>query len=293
MRGSSGCGRYSTATCPMRVTMGLAVRRARSARAASRSSRSLPGSRTLMSSWCSRASAVAATTASVRPALPIRITGLRGCARPFRCRRCFSLSCICGAFYPAALPTLAPVNATDPMEPELAEVLREAARIRASGALGRSLQMQRLFDFLVACRTTGRVPKEIEVAIDCFERQPGTEAAQDATVRVTAHKLRRRLEEFYRDAGEAPRLTIPRGEYRLALGTPPSAAPPAGPGWRHWLPATRREGIAAAVAGLALAVALAALLLRPTPAGRAERPMAEVRQSTLWAPILEDALPVQ
>src|SRR5690606_24813409 len=66
-----------------------------------------------------------------------------------------------------------------------------------------------------------------------------------------------------------------------------------GPGWRHWLPATRREGIAAAVAGLALALALAALLLRPTPAGRAERPMAEVRQSTLWAPILEDALPVQ
>lgn len=179
------------------------------------------------------------------------------------------------------------------MEPELAEVLREAARIRASGALGRSLQMQRLFDFLVACRTTGRVPKEIEVAIDCFERQPGSEAAQDATVRVTAHKLRRRLEEFYRDAGEAPRLTIPRGEYRLALGAAPAAALPAGRDWRRWLPATQRERIAAAVAGLAVAVALAVLLLRPAPTGSAVRPMAEVRQSSLWAPILEDALPVQ
>ncbi len=181
------------------------------------------------------------------------------------------------------------------MEPELAEVLREAARIRGSGALGRSQQMQRLFDFLVTCRTTGRVPKEVEVAIDCFERDPGSDAAQDGTVRVTAHKLRRRLEEFYRDAGEAQRLTIPRGEYRLALQAPEAPAPQGASvaRWRHWLPATGRERIAAAVAGVALLVAAAALLLRPGGGGPQAGPLPDVRSSTLWAPVLADDLPVQ
>lgn len=181
-----------------------------------------------------------------------------------------------------------------------AEFLLEVERIRSSGALGRSVQLQRLFDFLVSCRTTGRVPKEVEVAIDCFERDPGADAAQDATVRVTAHKLRRRLEEFYRTAGEAPRLTIPRGEYRLMLNPPSAAAEasvpapaPADAGWRRLLPVTMRERIAAGIAGASLLVAMLVIGLDLRQPRGAAQPLEAVRNSPLWAPILADAVPVQ
>jgi len=167
----------------------------------------------------------------------------------------------------------------------------EVERIRASGTLGRSTQLLRLFDFLVGCRASGRVPKEVEVAVDCFERGPQIDVAQDATVRVTAHKLRRRLEEFYRASGETPRLTIPRGEYRLALGEP-AAARAAPRSWRRLLPATRRERVAAWVTGAAL-LAAALCLGFALHAPRAAADFAAQRASTLWAPILADDLPVQ
>jgi hypothetical protein len=174
--------------------------------------------------------------------------------------------------------------------------MTEVERVRASSLLGRTTQLQRLFEFLVACQATGRVPKEVEVAVDCFDRGVDVDLTQDATVRVTAHKLRRRLEEFYRDgAGGAPmRLTIPRGEYRLALEAPiPDATPGrAAAGWRRFLPHTARERAAAGVIGLllVLAVALAMLVLR-VPHVPADT--AAVRDSALWAPLLHDDLPVQ
>lgn len=180
----------------------------------------------------------------------------------------------------------------------LAEFLAEAARVRTSGVLGRSQQMQRLFDFLVECRRSGRVPKEIEVAIDCFERGPDVDSSQDATVRVTAHKLRRRLEEFYRDAGEPPRLTIPRGEYRLALQPPAEAevvpvAQEIPPVWRRLVPATRREAIALGVAAAAVLVAILALVLPSRDVSPQGARLAEARTSVLWSALLADDLPIQ
>jgi len=167
----------------------------------------------------------------------------------------------------------------------------EVERIRASGTLGRGTQLQRLFDFLVGCRATGRVPKEVEVAVDCFERGPEIDVAQDATVRVTAHKLRRRLEEFYRASGEPARLVIPRGEYRIAVGEP-QPAQAASPGWRRMLPANRREKVAALLAlGALLVAALSVTWMLRSP--RADAEFAAQRASALWAPILADKLPVQ
>jgi hypothetical protein len=172
-----------------------------------------------------------------------------------------------------------------------ADFLGEVERIRASGTLGRGTQLHRLFEFLVGCSASGRVPKEVEVAVDCFERGPDIDVAQDATVRVTAHKLRRRLEDFYRDAGGPPKLIIPRGEYRLAMPDPGAGAV-APTGWRRWLPATRRERVVALVAAVALVVAALSLAVA-LRAPRAAVSFAEQRASRLWAPILGDDLPVQ
>lgn len=167
----------------------------------------------------------------------------------------------------------------------------EVERIRSSGTLGRGTHLQRMFEFLVSCSASGRVPKEVEVAIDCFERGPDVDVAQDATVRVTAHKLRRRLEDFYRGIGEPQRLTIPRGEYRLELcgtGAPDTAVP----GWRHLLPGTQRERAAYSVAAVALLVAALALGVWLT--GRdASTGFDEQRASAVWEPILGDSLPIQ
>ena len=172
----------------------------------------------------------------------------------------------------------------------------EVQRVRASNIFGRATQLQRLFDYLVTCQAEGRVPKEFEVAVDGLGRGADFDVAQDASVRVAAHKLRKRLDDFYRD--EAPRaearLTIPRGEYRLTLE---AALPVPGVGfrprgWRRLLPATARERVAWALIGVLLLAAawlLVATLQRPTVDAR----VAAVRDSPLWAPLLEDDLPVQ
>ena len=110
-------------------------------------------------------------------------------------------------------------------DPESLQAL--AAPIRASGALGRSQLIQKLFDFLVLCSATGRTPKEAEVAIEVFGKAVSFDVAQDAMVRVYVHKLRRKLEEYYASAGRSDpfQLTIPKGAYRIvvsdhnALGT--------------------------------------------------------------------------
>jgi hypothetical protein len=102
-------------------------------------------------------------------------------------------------------------------DPESLQAL--ADRFRATGALGRSQLIQKLFDFLIECSATGRAPKETEVAIEVFGRDAGFDVAQDAMVRVYVHKLRRKLEEYYSAAGHNDpfHLTIPKGAYRIVI----------------------------------------------------------------------------
>jgi hypothetical protein len=113
-------------------------------------------------------------------------------------------------------------------DPELLQSL--ADRIRATGALGRSQLIQKLFDFLIECSATGRAPKETEVAIEVFGKDTQFDVAQDAMVRVYVHKLRRKLEEYYSAAGLSDpfQLTIPKGAYRIVVHDrdPPLSAEP-------------------------------------------------------------------
>ncbi|MCC6482121.1 MAG: hypothetical protein IT554_06910, partial [Sphingomonadaceae bacterium] len=105
--------------------------------------------------------------------------------------------------------------------PEFSLALRqEAARFREFVGFGRSAHLGRLFDFLVTATLEGRQPKEIEIAISVFGRSADFDAVQDASVRVYAHKLRRRLEEAYAAVPPgSPKLILPAGEYRLTLAS--------------------------------------------------------------------------
>ena len=122
---------------------------------------------------------------------------------------------------------------------DIQQLQAHAERIRASGVLGRSRLIRRLFDFLVECSLTDRAPKEIEVAIDVFGKDARFDVSQDAMVRVYVHKLRRKLEEFYAGPGrtEPERLVISKGAYRFAiepvaeLATERPADPPPRSGW--------------------------------------------------------------
>lgn len=206
-------------------------------------------------------------------------------------------------------------------EGEISLIDRHAARVRASGVLGRSGLIRRLFDYLVACAEQGRVPKEIEVAIDGFGKDATFDSSQDALVRVYVHKLRRKLDEFYVAAGraETQRIAIPRGEYRLVLlpwrGAEGAADPALQPGALNggtlaagtlaagtlaagdapdtrWPRLLRREWLAlgAIAALLALVIGLSAALWSQ----RVTDPnLRAVRSSAVWAPLLDDDLPIQ
>jgi hypothetical protein len=173
------------------------------------------------------------------------------------------------------------------------QLASRADRIRASGLLGRSGQLSRLFDYLVECSVQGKSPKEIDIAVEALGRGAEFDVTQDAVVRVYVHKLRRRLEEFYGGPGseESERIVIARGEYRLslepneaAIAKPLVAAPEERPtSIKKWL-----------IGALAVSLILNAVLLGLAPLRQqpVDSAMARVRANPVWASILGDDLPI-
>ena len=107
------------------------------------------------------------------------------------------------------------------------DLLREQARkIEKSGALGRSRSYARLLEFLIDSSQAGRVPKELEIAMGVFGKGADFDPSQDSMVRVYAHNLRQKLENFYATDGRAEprRLVLARGEYRVSLAPSSPAA---------------------------------------------------------------------
>jgi hypothetical protein len=96
------------------------------------------------------------------------------------------------------------------------EVRLQIEEIRESGLLGRSRGLPTLFDYLVQRSEQDHAPKETEIAIDVFHCDPGDDTERTGS-RTYIHRLRRKLEEFYKQRPqESPvRLALPLGEYRL------------------------------------------------------------------------------
>jgi hypothetical protein len=154
--------------------------------------------------------------------------------------------------------------------------IAELARsLRARHALGRSDTMNRLFDYLAETAAAGARPKEFEVAAAVFGRDAAFDGAQDASVRVAVHRLRRKLDDFYagEGGGDAVRLSIPKGEYRMVAEPRPVAE--AQQTTRRW---PRWTWIVAAFAGLNLAVWAAFWATHRTDA-----PLTQVRAQAPWS----------
>jgi hypothetical protein len=168
------------------------------------------------------------------------------------------------------------------------QIRTHAERIRASGVLGRSRLIQRLFDFLLERSLDGKAPKEIEVAIDVFGKDAEFDVSQDAMVRVYVHKLRRKLDDFYSGPGrgESVRLAVPKGAYRFALERSDEVPPLEAPGMRPRYQARRWlwGALAASVILNAAALLTVGYLAWRHPADE----LRDVRSSPIWSRILSD-----
>lgn len=154
----------------------------------------------------------------------------------------------------------------------------EVARLRAAQVPGTSGRLRDLFDYLADRGAQADSASQDELARAVFG-QDGADA-DDATVRVYVHRLRKKLEDFYvaDAAGEgAPRVVLPSGTYALRLEG--IAEPETRPGsYRANRPSTL---IAAAVA-----LAVLALVALFSWSQRAQAPNA------LWQPLAASDRPV-
>jgi hypothetical protein len=74
---------------------------------------------------------------------------------------------------------------------------------------------KKLLQFIVDASVSGTAPKEVIIAHDVFEKGKEFNAAEDTTVRVHMHNLRKMLEQYYQTEGQSDeiQLCIPKGHY--------------------------------------------------------------------------------
>jgi hypothetical protein len=181
------------------------------------------------------------------------------------------------------------------------EIQDEIERIRDSGLLGRARGLPTLFDYLVQRSQQGHAPKESEIAIDVFHCDPST-ATEGSGSRTYIHRLRRKLEEFYRTRPEqtAVRLALPLGEYRLVAlvgqnGHGQEQLPPLDLQW-HSPSWSKKWMVVGLIAIFSLAAGTGAYLAgRPGPRAAAAAissdPAAAVRQTAFWQALLAEKRP--
>lgn len=118
-------------------------------------------------------------------------------------------------------------SAVNKLEAERAEL----ESILASGVLGRTNNLLRFLTFVCDRYFEGTIDevKEYSIAVQALGRADDFDPQVDTIVRVTAHALRKRLEDYYRGAGaaHAVHIFLPPGHYApkfIHVGDPDSAA---------------------------------------------------------------------
>ena len=158
----------------------------------------------------------------------------------------------------------------------------EVERLREAGVAGRNGRLRDLFDYLAARGPEAESASQADISVAVFGEAQND--ADDATVRVYVHRLRKKIDDYYSRHDPAPdgmRLEIPSGVYGLRPNRPvqktDTAAPPGPAGF------PRRFAL---LAVLALAVLCAAAF----GLGRSfERPGAA---SAVWKPFIKSERPV-
>jgi hypothetical protein len=104
-------------------------------------------------------------------------------------------------------------SVTNKLEAERAEL----DAVLVSGILGKANNLVRLLTFVCEKYFEGETDdiKEYSIAVEALHRSQNFDPQTDTIVRVTAHSLRRRLEEYYRAEGadHAVHICLPAGGY--------------------------------------------------------------------------------
>lgn len=162
---------------------------------------------------------------------------------------------------------------------------REVERLRAQGIVGRSGRLRELFDFLAERGPEADSASQAEIAQEVFG-QLETDA-DDATVRVYVHRLRKKLEDHYAAKPAAPgdiQLDLPAGVYALRVVAEEAAPPAALSTPEQPITARPPNRVVMAFALLAVIAAFAAGFLL----SRENAPPT----NAIWDPLLESERPV-
>jgi hypothetical protein len=100
-------------------------------------------------------------------------------------------------------------------DPEL--VRAELETVLASGVFSRAPSLGQFLKYICRKALEGQADhiKEYNVAVEAFGRQPNFDQKEDAIVRVEAHRLRKRLKQYYETegAGHTIQIMVPPGQY--------------------------------------------------------------------------------
>jgi hypothetical protein len=137
-----------------------------------------------------------------------------------------------------------------------------------------------LLVYLAECTSADRSAREVDIAADVLGKGSDFDSNQDSVVRVYVHNLRQKLDQYYADADPtAPRVIIPKGEYRLTLddappSTPAIAAPAPRPVW------------------ITLVATIVVLNAAAWVWVASDDPLQAAAASPVWAPLLADDKPI-
>src|SRR5215471_2790386 len=98
-----------------------------------------------------------------------------------------------------------------------ADEKRELQAVLDSGIFHRAPNLANVLTYVCSQYFEGAAQqiKEYNIAVEALGRPPGFDQKRDSIVRVEAHRLRKRLREYYEADGSehAIRIEIPSGQY--------------------------------------------------------------------------------
>ncbi len=101
--------------------------------------------------------------------------------------------------------------------PDPEHVRAELEAVLSSDIFSRAPSLARFLGYICRKALDGQSSqiKEYNVAVEAFGRQPNFDQKEDAIVRVEAHRLRKRLKQYYdtEGAGHAIQIMVPAGQY--------------------------------------------------------------------------------
>jgi len=92
-------------------------------------------------------------------------------------------------------------------------------KILSDPIFAKSETYNKILKYLVKCSKQNKIPNEIEIATNVLGKDKTFDPSEDTLVRVYIYKLRKKLEEYYNQAGKNDkiRLTIPKGHYHVVF----------------------------------------------------------------------------